>query len=160
MTSQSGVTVDVKLLYTDEAFIKMVKDKIRALYDCIWEKALPSTDAFIGVIKVCMGFFWNERNDNSSYGTLSGTVFDGEKTMDNEAAFRVIQGRIMPLLRPFVDVTLSNELRNIAAGILAELVRDMESWFREPVTRNVHLPVATVGPENGILAMQRLLLKL
>ena len=163
MTSQSGVTVDAKVMYTEDGFIKMVKEKIRALYDCIWEKALPSGDAFILAIKTCMRFFWNEMWDcdaSNTYGQLSGSVFYGDKTMNNGDALGVIQGRIMPLLRPFVGAGLSNEINKNAPGILAELVRDVDSWFREPATTHAPLPAVTVGPANGILAMQRLLLKL
>ena len=161
MTSQSGVTVDVKLRYTEDEFIQMVKDKIRNLYvNCIWDKGAPSTDACIPALKNCMRCFWNEHVDNSAYGQLPVTIFDVDKPMDNKAALLLIQTRIMPQLRPFVGVVLSNEMTDAAAGIIAELVRDVDSWFREPATTHAPLAAVTVGPENGILAMQRLLLKL
>lgn len=160
MTSQSSVTVDVRLLYTDEEFLKMVKLKLRALYDCIWEKGILSTDALIIAIKVCMRLFWNESTVGGGMDNGGVTVFDGEKTMDPEVAFGVIKERIVPLLGPFVGKALSGEIKNIAAGTLAELVGDVQSWFREPATTDVHLPVVTVGPEHAILSMKRLLLKL
>ena len=36
MTSQTGVGVHAKLLYTEEAFINMVRDKVLDVYKCIF----------------------------------------------------------------------------------------------------------------------------
>jgi hypothetical protein len=124
--------------YTQDTFVKMVKDKVDELYDCIRDKQYMSTDMFVKAIHECRSFFWDRDNDYSRYSTAHNTIhYSSKKIMNTERALNIIRQHIMPLLKPFVLQALPDEIKTLkrdgfridAASTRDQLVREMQDWF-------------------------------
>jgi len=124
--------------YTPDTFVKMVKDKVDELYDCIRNKEYMSTDKFVKAIHECRSYFWDLDNDYSRYSTAHNTIrYLSKKIMPTERALQIIREHIMPLLGPFVGEALPDEIKSMrrdsfridAASTRDQLVREMQDWF-------------------------------
>lgn len=144
---------------TPDTFVQMVKDKVDQLYNNIRFKDMPSRDKFILAIHECKAWFWNRDDAPGTFGQTTKIYYDEEqKQMDTTRALSIIKDHILPILRPFANTQLPDEIKTLkrdncridVASTRDILVLNMQAWFLasdQVVAPRSTPPVATLDED-------------